>query len=85
MRAISIGAPRPEGTHLNSPGGIRTGHLSRLRAERAKLKSQRGEMRIAQGKRSAALGNGAIMNIPHSSFSAVPPRRGGTAEKEEWG
>src|SRR6185369_6541329 len=42
-------------------------------------------MRVAQGKRSAALGNEAIMNTPLSSFSAVPPLPGGTAEKEERG
>ena len=37
----------------------------------------------APNDEEAALGNEAIMNIPLSSFSAVPPRRGGTAEKDE--
>src|SRR6266550_4370344 len=46
---------------------IPVAHLDRsgnLRAYRAKPKSRRDDMRVAQGKRSAALGNETIMNIP---------------------
>src|SRR6185369_9616472 len=54
-----------------------------LRMWRAELRAPLGRKIIAQGKRSAALGNEASMNIPLSSFSVVPPRRGGTTEKDE--
>ena len=56
-------------------------------AQEALLPPRRGREKIAQGKGAQRLPPWVTSPQlqPHSSFSAVPPRRGGTAEKDEWG
>jgi len=59
--------------------------VRRLASVASKLQAPEGRKIIAQGKRSAALGNGVIMNIPLSSWSALPARWVGRADHEERG
>jgi hypothetical protein len=62
--------------------------LAFMRAERAKGKSRRDSMIIAQGKRSAALGKEPDMNTSlffESCFSGLPARKTKTRKKGEVG
>ncbi len=60
----SVDAPIASLLHIVHQGRRATEHgrSANVLAERAKLKSRGDDMIVAQGKRSAALGNGSRMN-----------------------